>query len=132
MSKIPDDIAKEMIDWCRKEYDPNYSGYTILIPAIEHGYSLALERIGELEEENKEHIENVNTLAKMQSESMGWLVESEKKVKELEKETERLRELIDIGFKRAYNLSRQAVDIDGGYYSEQCLAAFKTENNLNP
>lgn len=60
MSRIPDNIGKEMIEWCKKEYNPNYSGYTILIPAIEHGYSLALERIGELEKENaklKEHLE---------------------------------------------------------------------------
>lgn len=44
MTKIPDDIGKAMIEWCKKEYNPNYSGYTILIPAIEHGYSLGLTK----------------------------------------------------------------------------------------
>lgn len=64
MSKIPDNIGKEMIEWCKKEYNPNYSGYTILIPAIEHGYSLSLARIGELEKENEALRTDLNMLKK--------------------------------------------------------------------
>lgn len=48
-----------------------------------------------------------------------------------EDEIKRLKELIEKGFKRAYDLARYARDIeDEGYYQEQCFAAFKAENNL--
>lgn len=94
MSNIPTDI-KNIIN--STVFAPWYTdeGNIIFRKGAEFGYSLAIER-----------------------------------VKELEKEVERLKGLIDVGFKRAYDLSRQAVEIDGGYYREQCLAAFKTENNL--
>jgi hypothetical protein len=42
----------------------------------------------------------------------------------------RLKELIKKAWNKSYDLSRDALEIDGGYYKHETFSAFKNENNL--